>query len=180
MGSHEKDHHKFQHSVEDEDKTGSKSELLLQVLVQAQEQRDKATDEITPGGVRNGQPDETCEAQITSPGGRVFSRKGHEPVDLERQRSHFQQDSGLEPNSCSIGLCSSTTSKQYPCKDAIVVFFRGMCSQQKPKLVGDKNRVVVYEPIQQENGSLRPAILCFTKNMEAEVPKELVKIGRDD
>ena len=126
MGSHEKDHHKFQYSVEDEDKTGSKNELLLQV----EGRRDKATDKITLGRVRNGHPVKMCEAQITSPSGQVFLGKGHnsnEHVDFERQGystsklSYLQQEIGLEPNSCSIGLCSSTTSKQYSCKEAIIL-----------------------------------------------------------
>ena len=97
------------------------------------------------------------------------------------QSKHSSQESIKETTSSSNGsydtselraMSSSTNPSDSFGKP---VFLRGMCCL-KPILID--NIVVVYEAIDEpEKSLLKPVIQYFIRNMEDEVPEELVKIG---
>ena len=169
----------FHTTVEDKNATGGNSELLLH---RESEKRQDTTGIENFRRVRSGQSKETIGTQSIVPSGQVFSGKAHDTnnnLDFELKDGDYFK----EADSCFVGLSSSTNLKQYPHDAGIVVHLRDICGLQKPKLIGcsnDGQGVIVYQAIQLENISVRPVVVSFLKNMEHEVPTELVKIGREE
>ena len=186
MESYVKDNN-FPTTVEDENTTGGNRKLLLHTDL---ERRQEATGTESFRKVISGQSKETIGTQPTVTGpnckGQVFPGKKYDVnnslnLELKKDGAHYQEESQHEAGSCVVGLTSSTNLKQYPYNAGIVVNIRDMCGLQKPKLIGstDSNNgqgVVVHYAVQLENSSLQRVVMWFSKNMEHEVPKELVKI----
>lgn len=190
MESYVKDYN-FPTTIEDEDTTGGSSELLLHI---ESEKLQETTGTANFRKVKSSQPKGTIEIQSTTHycEGQVFLGKRYdvnESLDLklkERDWDYYQKESRYEAGSCFVGLSSSTNLEQYPCDAGIVVHVRDMCGLQKPKLIGNTDynsgpgAIALNQAIQLENSSLRPVVMCFSINMEHEVPKELVKFGREE
>ena len=181
---------KFPMTVEDENTTGGSSKLLLHTEL---EKLQESTGTANFRKVKSNQPKETIGIQSTAHccEGQVFPGKRYdvnESLNLklkEKDGTHYQQESRYEASSYFVGLSSSTYLKQYPHDAGIVVHVRDMCGLQKPKLIGNTEYnsgpgVIVYHAIQLDNSSLRPAVMCFSINMERDVPKELVKFSREE
>ena len=97
--------------------------------------------------------------------------------------SQLQLEKELETDRGLNGFQSSTTAtlRQYPQEGSIAVFLRGMSTQPRSRLiqVGGNHTVWAYEEVTWDS-LLKPSVQCFTKNMEAKIPHELVKIGREE
>ena len=192
MKSYIKDYN-YTSTIEDEGTTGGNSELLLQ---KESEKRQYTTGKQDFREVKSDmyESKETLASQSTVPTyeeGQVFPRKGHginDSSNLElNDKDFFHRESINRASSRFVGLGSRTNLEQYPHNAGIVAHTRDMCGLQRPKLIGctdsgltTSHGVVVYEAIQLENTSLQSALNWFSKNVEHEVPKELVKLGQEE
>ena len=175
----------FPYTVDDRNQNGGKSEVLTNRLKEKTQKESIAT----TAPLRESK--DTC-IQITPRTRQVFLPKGHnsnEHFEFTQQRDisatnrfsgHLREVNRLETNTCYVGLCFSTiaTSPQYPNRASRAVLLRGMCAQQRPRLIGNNDRVVVYDDVESDNSLLKPVAQSFVKNMEYVVPHELVKIGQ--
>ena len=179
MEPNQKDEY-FHQPAEEANETGSRSELLLHTL-----ERDKNADD-SPVLLREAK-DIQIEPKIRPGflGKRGNSKVKEHRLSFQRQdeRQAFNKHSGrylkenkLVPSSCFVGLHSTSLSRAYPGEEGIAVFLRGMCCQLKTRLIGDGGGVVTYEGTPPEGDELLPIVKCFYKNMEDEVPKELIKL----
>lgn len=176
----------FPNMIDDRNQSGGKSEVLTNELKYNTPKESTAM--TTP--LREARD---TYIQITPPIRPVILRKEHnsnEHFDFKQQRDiatangssgHLREENRLETDTCFVGLCYSTTgtSPKYPNRGGRAVLLRGMCAQQRPRLIHRDDRVVVYDDIgESDTILLKPVVQCFMKNMEDIVPHELVKIGQ--
>ena len=143
----------FPSMLEDVNQTGGKSELLLQ----------KPTQKWHP------KVNDTANIRLAKNDRFVVP-----PSSQQDTRKESHSINSLCRNGELKATPSKSTIKESAFRSYAIVFLRGECAL-RPTLIG--NRVVVYEAVDQLENLLRPVVQCFIKNMEAEVPKELVKIG---
>ena len=186
----------FHDSVESKNKIDHKSNLLR---THKEKQRDE--EPSTTKALHTADYSLTEEEKIQTT--EAFLRQGHnssetkECFDIERQsflergcssKEHSTSKQCKESSANRLGRCCQKGNRSVvPCsstnttyKDGNVVFLRGVCGMQRPKLIEGNNGVVVYEAIELDNILLKPVIKSFVKNMEVDAQKELVKIGRKE
>lgn len=184
----------FQDSIEAKSKTDHKSNLLLQAHKEKQHDKEPSTRKTLH--TADYPLTEEEKIQIT-PTTEAFLRHGHnsseskECFDTERQsfletghssKEHSTFKHRKESSANRISRCYQKENRSVvPCSDSsatfkngIVVFLQGACGQQGAKLIDGNNGVVVYEATKLDNSLLKPVVQCFVKNMEVDVPKELV------
>lgn len=177
----------FPFTTDDRNQSGGKSE----VLTNASKHKSPEKSTATTASFREARDTHT---QITPPTRPVILQKGHSSNeyldDFKQQKDiaaancsdgHRREENRLKTDTCFIGLCFSTigTSPQYSNRAGRVVLLRGMCAQQRPRLIHRNDGVVVYDDIAESDTiSLKPVVQSFVKNMEDVVPHELVKLGQ--
>ena len=180
----------FPYAAEDSRHDGGKNELILR-------QKDQTLKETT--AIKSPVRDVKL-AHETLPNGQQFLREGQgynqkeslNPVQ-EKESPNItlgsylllQPEKELETDTGFVGFQPSTTAviRQYPQEGSIAVFLRGMSAQprSRPIQLGDNHGVWAYEEvIERWESLLKPSVQCFTKNMEDEIPHELIKIGREE
>ena len=174
----------FRYTVEDVNQTGGRSELPLQKQSKKQDKevRDNTT-LIREAHVVQIVP----KSQETSLGKGQVPHKRRQFNSAQREKrslvkfdgGYFLEENKSDKNSCFVGLGSFTMFKEYPHKRGVALFYRGVCSKQRIKLIGNGG-VVVYVAAQDEGSELSPIVQCFRGNIEEKVPKELVKFEREE
>ena len=113
-------------------------------------------------------------------------QQGHFADDFSRSNPHAHQESAPKNKSRVIGVSYDTAVDTYPHHAKIVAPLRGMCTRSL-MLIHRENVMIdiTHDADLQHEGNVQheapfqdeTTVKPFVKNMESEVPTELIKIG---
>lgn len=176
---------RFPSGLEDTQPTDSKSQLLLH-----NEEKRHTQDSEVSGAIptRSTSSEEINETHAAPPSREVIPSETHRPGKIFEEEEYiatklnrcFREGRDNQASLLSAGISYSSTTRECSPGSSLAVFLRGTCTLN-PTLIGDNHGAVVYEAIDQsERSQLKPVAQCFTENMEAKVPEELVKIELEE